>query len=283
MRTNYIMKEVENMPRLRDLVADGARTRMVQASAVATIGKSLNPLDAAPASAVKSTGIFILDRNLGGGLPSGSVVYLSGDPESMSEIFLHQFTQTRKTYYVVTGRRPKYVAQNIQHMGYDISEITFVDVYSEYYVTAQGELVDNMGNEYVDNQIVEFMIYNLQNIGAEEESSDVNILFDTFSFFLNLNVTAGQIKKLMNVIYETTKKLNGMAYLYGLKGTHDRALENTIINACDVVFDIELIRNSDEIVSRLSIPKIRGMIPISDMLKFRISEGIQIDTSTDIA
>ena len=271
------------MSGLRDTVADGARRRMVQAPAVATIGKTVDPLDAAPASSVKSTGIFILDRNLGGGLPSGSVVYLSGDPESMSEIFLHQCTQTRKTYYVVTGRKPQYVAQNIRSMGYDISEIAFIDIYSEYYLTAQGELVDNVGNEYVDNQIIDFMIYNLQNIEAEEESSDVNILFDTFSFFLNLNVNVGQIKKLMNVIYETTKELDGMTYLYGLKNTHDRALENEIINACDVVFDIELLRNSDEIVSRLSIPKIRGMAPITDMLKFRISDGIQIDTSTDIA
>ena len=184
---------------------------------------------------------------------------------------------------MVTGRRPKYVAQNIQSMGYDISEITFIDIYSEYYLTAQGELVDNVGNEYVDNQIIDFMVYNLQNIEAEGEFSGVNILFDTFSFFLNLNVNVGQIKKLMNVIYETTKELDGMTYLYGLKNTHDRALENEVINACDVVFDIELLRNSDEIVSRLSIPKIRGMAPITDMLKFKISEGIQIDTSTDIA
>jgi len=271
------------MSGLRDAVADSARRRMVQAPALATIGKIIEPLDVAPVSAVKSTGIFILDRNLGGGLPSGSVVYLSGDPESMSEIFLHQFTQTRKTYYVVTGRRPKYVAQNLQSMGYDISEITFVDIYSEYYLTAQGEPVDNVGNEYVDNQIIDFMVYNLQNIEAEGEFSGVNILFDTFSFFLNLSVNVGQIKKLMNVIYETTKELGGMTYLYGLKNTQDQALENEVINACDVVFDIELLRNSDEIVSRLSIPKIRGMAPITDMLKFKISEGIQIDTSTDIA
>jgi len=84
-----------------------------------------------------------------------------------------------------------------------------------------------VGNEYVDNQIIDFMIYNLQNIDAEEEFSGVNILFDTFSFFLNLNV--GQIKKLMNVIYETTKELNELTYLYGLKHAH-RALENEIIN-----------------------------------------------------
>ena len=56
---------------------DGVRRMVAQAPAVATIGKIIEPLDATPASAVKSTGIFILDRNLGAGLPSGSVVYLS--------------------------------------------------------------------------------------------------------------------------------------------------------------------------------------------------------------
>ena len=272
------------MPILQDVAADGVRKRGVQASTVPRIGKRIEPLATAHTLSVKSTGIFILDRNLGGGLPSGSVVYLSGDAESMSEIFLHQVTQTRETYYVVTGRKPQYVAQNLQSMGYDISKITFIDIYGEYYITSQGELVDNIGNDHVDNQIVDFMIHNLKNIVAEEEEfSGVNILFDTFSFFLDLNINVGQIKKLMNVIYETTKELDGMTYLYGLKNTHDKALENAIINACDVVFDIELLHNSDEIVSRLSIPKIRGMAPITSMLKFKISEGIQIDTSTNIA
>jgi len=283
MRTNLLNRRKWNMPGLRDAVADGARRRMAQASAVATISKIIEPLDAAPALAFESTGIFILDRNLGGGLPSGSVVYLYADPESMAEVFLYQLTQARKTYYVVTGRRPKYVAQNIRGMGYDISEITFIDVYSEYYITAHGELVDNVGNEYMDNQIIEFMIYNLQNIGAESESNEINIIFDTFSFFLDLNVNAGQVKKLLNVIYEATKDINGLTYLHGLKGTHDRTLENEVINACDAVFDVELYRGVDEIVSRLSIPKVRGMSSITGMLKFKIGEGIQIDTSTDIA
>ncbi len=78
-------------------------------------------------------------------------------------------------------------------------------------MTAQGELVDNVGNEYVDNQIIDFMIYNLQNIEAEEEEefSDVNLLFDTFSFFLNLNINVGQIKKLMNVTMRRPRNSTG--------------------------------------------------------------------------
>ncbi len=71
--------------------------------------------------------------------------------------------------------------------------------------------------------------------------------------------------------------------MYGLKETHSPALENEVINSCDAVFDVELHRGSDEVISRLTIPKIRGRTPVTDLLKFRISDGIQIDTSTDIA
>lgn len=56
-----------------------------------------------------SSGIFVLDKNIGGGLPAGSVIYLSAATKSMSEIFLYQFTQSRKTYYFCTERRPKFV------------------------------------------------------------------------------------------------------------------------------------------------------------------------------
>ena len=276
-------RERKNMPGLRDAIAKDAHNRMVRSPTMTTIGKTIEPIKTIHAPVIKPTGITVLDRNLGGGIPAGSVVYIHADSKSMSEVFLYQFTQARRTYYAVTGRRPMYVAQDIRNTGYDTSDVTFIDAYSEYYITAQGELVDNVGNEYVDNQIVDFMIYNLQNIQAEEESDDINIIIDTFSFFLGLNVNMGQIKKLMNVIYETTKETNGLTYLYGLKDTHDRSLENGIINSCDAVFDVELHRGADELTSRLSIPKIRGMSPVTDILKFRIGDGIQIDTSTDIA
>ena len=268
---------------LRNALVQDVNTRMAQTPTVTTIGKPIDVGVVAHAPTIKSTGIAVLDRNLNGGLPAGSVVYMSVDSKSMSEVFLYQFTQARKTYYITTGRRPRYVAWDVQNMGYDVSDITFIDAYSEYYTTAQGDLVDNVGNEYVDKQITEFMINTLRNIQIEEEFGDINIIIDTISFFLGLNVNTGEIKKLMNIIYETTKETNGLTYLYGLKETHDPALENEVINSCDAVFDVELHRGSDEVISRLTIPKIRGRTPVTDLLKFRIGDGIQIDTSTDIA
>ncbi len=284
MRNKVTFVGVNNeMPGLRSALVKDVQTRMAKTPTATTIGKPTDVGVVAHAPIIKSTGIAVLDRNLEGGLPAGSVVYMSVDSKSMSEVFLYQFTQARKTYYITTGRRPRYIAWDVQNMEYDISNITFIDVYSEYYITAQGDLVDNVGNEYVDKQITEFMIDNLRNIQIEEELGDINIIVDTISFFLGLNVNTGEIKKLMNVIYETTKETNGLTYLYGLKDTHSPSLENAVINSCDAVFDVELYRGSDEVMSRLTIPKIRGRTPVTDLLKFRIGDGIQIDTSTDIA
>ncbi|MCG7852337.1 MAG: recombinase RecA, partial [Methanosarcinaceae archaeon] len=123
---------------------------------------------------VKPTGIFILDRSLGGGLPARSLVYFSADARSMSEVFLYQFTQARKTYYFTTSRRPAYIQNDILNMNFDPSNVTFVDIYSEYYLTQFGEMVDNIGNEYVDAKIIEFTEYNLKSIVTDAKDEDVN-------------------------------------------------------------------------------------------------------------
>ncbi len=232
---------------------------------------------------VKPTGIFVLDRSLGGGLPERSLVYFSADSRSMSEVFLYQFTQARKTYYFTTSRRPKFIQNDIANLNFDTSNISFIDVYSEYYLTPFGEMIDTVGNEYVDAKIIEFTEYNLKNILNESMNEDVNIIFDNFSFYMNLNVNLGLLKRLTNILYETTKEIDCMTYLYGLKGSHSENVENDILNSADVIFDIALERTSDNMTSMLAIPKIRGMVPNTEMIKFKVGDGVQIDTSKDIA
>lgn len=243
------------------------------------VSSLMNPL---PVKQNRITGISLLDRNLGGGLPSGSVAYIHADSKSMAEVFLYQFTQARKTYYFTNERRPVYVMNDIQNFGFKTNDITFVDIYSEYYITPHGEMIDNVGNEFVDAKIVEFTEYNLKKLLVEGQN-DINIIFDTFSFYLNLNVNPGLIRRLLNIIYELTKNVNCLTFLYGLKDTHEKNLENEILKSCDVVFDVELDKNLDKISNRLSIPKIRGRVPVAEMIKFKVGDGVQIDTSKDIA
>ena len=232
---------------------------------------------------ILSSGIYVLDRSMGGGIPGGSVVYISATTKSMSEVFLYQFTQSRKTYYFCTERRPKYVQQDIANMNFDTSQIVFVDVYGSYFMSPQGEMIDIGGNGFMDAKIVEFMEYNLKSILSEETDGEINIIVDTFTFFMNLNLNSGIVRRLMNIIYETTKETGGLTFLYSLKDSHDQKLENEIVNTCDAIFDVDIEKTGDKIISKLSIPKIRGMTPTAEMIKFKIGEGIQIDTSRDIA
>lgn len=232
---------------------------------------------------IHTTGIAVLDRTLGGGLPAGSLTYFSADPRSMSEIFIYQFTQSRKTYYFTTTRRPKYVFEDIVSAGFDPSNIIFVDIYSEYYFSSHGDMTENVGNEYADSKIIEFTEYNIRNIENDSKGEDINIIIDSFSFFMNLSVNASIIKQLTNLLYETTKNLQCLTYFYCLKGGQPEFIENSIIFNSDVIFEASLERASDKVISTLYIPKIRGMIPSAEIIKFKIGEGVQIDTSRDIA
>ena len=232
---------------------------------------------------LKSTGIFVLDRTLGGGLPAGSLTFFSADPRSMSEVFLYQFTQSRKTYYFTTNRRPRFVLNDVINLGFDPSNIIFVDIYSEYYCTSCGEISDNLNNEFIDSKILEFTEYNLRNIANDSSGEDVNIIFDSFCFFTGLTANKGLIKQLINVIYETTKELNCLTYLYGSTCITNESLKAFTYSLCDVIFESMLDQGADKVVSKLAIPKIRGMIPNTEVIKFKIGDGVQIDTSRDIA
>ncbi|MDG6243254.1 MAG: recombinase RecA [Methanolobus sp.] len=232
---------------------------------------------------LNSTGILVLDRTLGGGLPAGSLTYFSADPRSMSEIFLYQFTQSRKTYYFTTSRRPRFVLNDVINLGFDPSNIIFVDIYSEYYCTSCGDMSDNVGNEFIDSKIIEFTEYNLRNIANDSSSEEVNIIFDSFSFFMELTVNKGLIKQLINVLYETTKDIGCLTYLYGVKNNKAEDIEGFTFSLCDVIFESILDKGADKVVSKLAIPKIRGMIPSTEIIKFKVGDGIQIDTSKDIA
>ena len=234
-------------------------------------------------SGISSTGISVLDRSIGGGLPCGSMTYISADPSCMAEIFLYQFTQSRNTYYFTTNRRPKFILQDILNLKFEIDNIIFIDVYSEYYLTPSGEMVDIARNDNVDTRLLEFVEYSLMNIRDEAQRGDINLVFDNFSFFMNLNVDPGSLRRLMHIIYEISKETGALTYLYGLKGSHPEHIENEILSSADVIFEISLDRGTDKMVNKLAIPKIRGMLPTSEVIKFKICDGVQIDTSKDIA
>jgi len=227
----------------------------------------------------KSTGIFLLDKRLDGGLPEGSLVCVYASPISMPEAFLYQFTSERKTYYINTSRPVPYIQQNISSMGFDLKKIEFIDVFTQYYLNEYGQFV--LEDKYRDKDIFDFVNHQLSDLLSSDE--DHNVVFDSLSFFMKLNVGNGLKEWLVNRLYILSKENRNLFYVYLMKDVHTIDIVNMVMDICDVIFDIDTERLGDRISSRLSIPKIRNKPPMLETFKFYIGEGIQIDTSRDIA
>jgi hypothetical protein len=123
------------------------------------------------------------------------------------------------------------------------------------------------------------MIKQLKLIDAKE----INLIVDTITFFQYLMVKRNKLREMIDVIYDTTKRTQGLGFLYGLKGEKKTIIENEIINICDAVFDISLTKKSDKNITELTIPKARDRPIHGNVLKFKIDGGIIMDTSKEIA
>jgi predicted ATP-dependent serine protease len=75
-----------------------------------------------------STGIDILDRQLDGGIPPGSIVLLAADPESQSELFLYELTDICSTLYLTTIRSDQAIRDAIDRATGPVGDPTLRDV-----------------------------------------------------------------------------------------------------------------------------------------------------------
>jgi len=232
-----------------------------------------------PSIRSKPTGITLLDKRLDGGLPEGSLVCVYASPISMPEAFLYQFASVNHTYYFITSRPAQYVKENIEAMGFSAENVEFIDVFSQYYLNEYGQFV--LEDRYRDKEIFDFVDHHINEILAKQ--GEYTVIFDSISFFLKLDVGRGLKEWLINKLYIASKQSRNLFYIYMMKGVHPEDLVYMVMDICDVIFDIDTERIGDRITSRLAIPKIRNKPPMTETFKFYISEGVQIDTSRDIA
>ena len=73
------------------------------------------------------TGISVLDRQLDGGIPPGSILLLSADPASQSESLLYEIAAARGTLYVTTIRSEQAVRDAVDRYRGRVDQLTIRD------------------------------------------------------------------------------------------------------------------------------------------------------------
>lgn len=208
-------------------------------------------------SARLPTGIDVLDRKLEGGIPAGSIVTLTADPASQSELLLYELTATRGTLYLSTGRSDQAVQDGLERSPSNTGSPTV------RHVGTDGEPLDQAQ----------------QLIRALPESA--NLIVDPADILERRD--ADRYQNFLNELQTQMVNTGGLAFLHCLKGRSPPGNRDMSEYMADVVFDLRTKLKGEEIENRLLVPKFRGGGALTEAIKLELTEAVAIDTSRDIA
>lgn len=202
------------------------------------------------------TGITVLDRQLDGGLPAGSLVFFGAQPASQSELILYELTAARGTLYLSTARSAEAVRDALDRCSVPTGNPTV-------------RAVDGDGPVDQAHQLIRGL------------PDSANLIVDIVDVLEGVEST--RYRNFLNEVQTHMINTGGLAIFHGLKS--DSRPENRAIteHMCDVVFDLETSVSGSEIENRLAIPKFRGGRALEETIKLRLAEEVDVDTSRDIA
>jgi hypothetical protein len=203
------------------------------------------------------TGIDVLDRKLGGGIPEGSMVALCAQPASQAELFLYELTATRGTLYLSLDRTAAAVTNSIEQTPTETGDPTVRHISGEAPLDNAGKLVS-----------------------ALPETS--NLIIDPLDV-LESQEPPSRFRSFMNDLGNHIDNTGSLGIVHCLDGREVPPLRDTTEHFADVVFQLDTVTTGDEVENRLAIPKFRGGRAPTDVIKLDLVEQVSIDTSRDIA
>ncbi len=202
------------------------------------------------------TGIDALDRTLDGGLPSGSVVAYRADAASQSEQLLYELTSARQTLFLTTERSVEGVLRTLESTRIEVGRPTVKSV-------SDGDSLEEV------TQLVEAF------------PNESNVVIDSMDL-LEYSETAPYVE-FLNRLGEHMCETDSLAFLHCLRGPDEPDNRTRTEHCADAVFDLRTDRSGTELENYLSIPKLRCGDQPTEAIKLEFTDGVEIDTSRDIA
>ncbi|GGN15376.1 RAD55 family ATPase [Halarchaeum nitratireducens] len=202
------------------------------------------------------TGIDVLDRKLGGGLPAGSLVVYESPPASQGELLLHEFAAARDTLYLTADRTEDAVVDAFEDAAVPPETPDVRYLASDSPLDDGRRLFRNVGES--ETLIVD-------PVDALERSDRAR--YETF------------LSELQNHMHNT----GSVAVLHGLRGGYVPELRDTTIHIADVTFRLRTEISGGDVENSLSVLKFRGGNALDETIKLNLGDRVGIDTSRDIA
>lgn len=201
------------------------------------------------------TGIDVLDQRLNGGIPAGSIAVLSAPPASQAELLLHAFTVPRETLYLTLERTEQAVSEALRRTAVETGTPT-VRSPEDSRVTNAIELLEALPDRST-------LIVDPHTVIEREDRS--------------------RFLEFMTRLRAHVSDTESLAVLHCLDGRTVPPLRDTTEHTADVVFRLATDTTGTTVENRLAVPKFRGGRALTETLKLRLTDHVEVDTSRDIA
>jgi len=202
------------------------------------------------------TGIEILDRQLEGGIPAGSMVAITAAPSSNAELLLYELTAARGSLYLTTERTEEAVTDAFDATDAPVGEPTIREIPGEEPLEQANRLFRALPE------------------GA-------NLIIDTT---IPLEQTESRrYRAFLNELRSHMVTTGSVAFLHCIEGHNVPDNRDTTEHMADVIFDLNTRVRGTDLENRLSVPKFRGGRALTETVKLELSDRVAVDTSRDIA
>jgi hypothetical protein len=196
-----------------------------------------------------STGVDVIDRRLGGGVPPGTLLALSAPPDTGSEQLLRAFLESHGGRYLTLLR-------SVEEASAELS--SFVDVRH----ARPGDLLASPDDRFGGLSERDVVVVDPVN-ELEKRSSDDYVAL---------------LSRLKHQLLET----ESVGVLHCLRTTTEPDNRWLTLGRADWAWHLELTRLPLSVETRLYVTKSRGGRSLPEPLKLQLFDGVHVDTSRDI-
>jgi len=180
-----------------------------------------------------STGIEVLDRQLDGGIPPGTIVLLTAPPASQSELLLCEFTTPRETLYLTTTRTRQAVLDGFKRVkshNTPVNDPVVRDLGVKAPIDTANKAIQTVQHEST------IIIDSVNELERQGRSRYINLL---------------------NNIQRQIQNTQSVAVLHALKKDSQAVSRVLSEQMADIVFDLQTTVKGSEFITTLTVPKFR--------------------------